>query len=226
MAKPSSQKKSAKTGAIAKSNRTKDGGVAVRRNGRPLSAAIRRQPCRVIGTLGYALHKIPGGRKTFIEYARIAALKNEYVACFVEVWDRLSGHEKVAIPLDQVCVESASITPGALLGAVAEAAFDWGADVSNLLAATCLPEVVEKSIQFAKRKDGIKDRLALMQHSAFVPMPKSSVNVNLRNFVAAQVGSGSGGGDNGRLPTFEESTMQLSEVIRATEDEKEDKQNG
>jgi hypothetical protein len=220
MAKSTVKKAAPKPGALAKSNRTKDSRVAARRHGRPLSAAIREPARRVIGTLGYALHKIPGGRKTFIEYARIAAEENEDVACFMEVWDALSLHEQIRIPLDQVCIESCSITPGELLGAVTAAAFDWGANISNLLAATYLPEVIDASAKYAKRKDGIKDRIAMMQHSGFVPMPRNSVNVNLKNYIAAkaEANAGSSGNDN-RLPSFEERTMQLSEVIRNTESE-------
>jgi hypothetical protein len=200
------------------------GAVEVRRGGGGLSSAIRRDKTafRSLGTLGYALHKIPGGRKTFIEYARLAADSNEQVSCFVSCWDSLSQREQVSIPLDQVCIESGAITPSELLGEVVKSAFQFGQDVSSLMAATCLPDVVDASIKFAKRESGIKDRIALMQHANFVPIPQKSGIPSIINKVYAVAQAKAEGGNSasssGGMPTFEDDSIEMSKIVRSSDE--------
>jgi hypothetical protein len=221
MAKAAARKSIKSSRALPASSSGETGAVAIRRKGTGLSSRIRRPRTapRSIGTLGYALHKIPGGRKTFIEYARIAAASSDKVRVFVECYEDLSTRERDGIPLDQICIESAAITPAELLGEVVKAAFEFGQDVSALMAATCLPEVVGASIREAKKARGFKDRQALMQHSGFVPIPKSSTPpANIRNIVMVNAQANAQGGNGSYLPTSEEETMELTRIVRSEED--------
>jgi len=164
-----------------------------------------------VGTFAYAMHRIDGGLATFLKYVRLGAPESETLQKFLSVWDGLSQNKQRKIPMEQLC-EAAGVTPSELLGEATEFAHKYNGDISNLIAAEFLPSIVQASVRAAQRPRGVDDRRMLMQHAGFVPISKGST-INIMNRIANQV---AGGGEG--LPSHEERTLGLAQVIRGDED--------
>jgi hypothetical protein len=116
--------------------------------------------------------------------------------------------------LEELC-EAVGLAPGRLLGKVAEAMYEFNADVSNLLAAVAHPDVVQASINRALQPKGVEDRKIQFLHSGFLPAPRGSVvNVHAQAAAFASVSSSAVGDEGTALPEFEEATVEGSKIVR------------
>ncbi len=158
------------------------------------------------GTLAYAASRIPGGKYTFLEYARMC--EENRIKALVHRWDNLSDSDRRRVSLEELC-EACGVQPCELVGAVAAAAFKFNADVSTLIAAIAHPKVVEASIDRALEAEGIDDRRMLFAHAGFIPSPRGPT-VNVLNMARAGVR----GRLDPNLPTFEEDMALTEAAIR------------
>jgi hypothetical protein len=142
-----------------------------------------------------------------MELARHAAEIDVKVAPIIEGWDSLSEEAKRRLDLDSLCKEL-KMDPFHFLAVVAESAMKYRDNASIIMAAISLPSVVQKSIDVALTDAGISDRKMLMQHSAFLPMPKGSTIVN--TFAANLQNNNEVNQHSSALPSFEK-TMDIIE---------------
>ena len=167
--------------------------------------AVHRVP--LFGTLAYAASRLPGGKRTFMEYARLC--EGEPIKALVCHWDRMSGYDQRRTSLEDLC-EVCGVEPHELVGAVAAAAFRWNADISTLIAAVAHPKVMEACVDRALQANGFRDREMFFKASGLLSTPAAS-SIRIFNTAAARLTTT--GAETG-LPAFEDSTNTFSEIIR------------
>jgi len=167
--------------------------------------AVHRSP--MFGTLAYVASRLPGGKHTFMEYARLC--ESERIKVLVGHWDSLSDYDQRRASLEDLC-EVCGVEPHELVGAVASAGYRWNADVSTLIAAVAHPQVTQACVERALQADGFRDREMLFKASGILPTPAAS-SIHILNTAAAKTTTT--GADSG-LPSFEEDVLTFSEIIR------------
>jgi hypothetical protein len=138
------------------------------------------------GSLGSVLSMLRGGQKTLINLVRIVAATSTEAALFISKYDALTARARKCdsrVSLEDLCKESGIEWPR-LVGWACEAAMATGQHIAAMNAALSLPDVVEKSIKYAKERKGTRDREMLFQHSRFIPVPSGST-ISILNQVAA-----------------------------------------
>lgn len=119
------------------------------------------------------LKKIGGRDKTF-EYLRSSddpdALK------IMEKLKTLPKKLQNLLSIEVLCAAS-GVPTKRVLGIVAEQAFGQSKLEGDLIAAAAHPRVVEKTVEEALKSSGDKEKKLLLQHSQFLPLPKSSTVV-------------------------------------------------
>lgn len=168
------------------------------------------------GTLTLATRKIAGGREQVISYIRMAAVDGDpHAAAFIHVWDDLKTWEQKLATLDDVCAAS-GVAPVKLVKAVVGTAYETGVDVANMVAAHAHPDIVEKSVEMAKKDDGIEDRKMLLQHHGFLPVNKgTSINIGVSASASAQAAAAASG--SGSVPSFlddVESVLEAKDLVQ------------
>jgi hypothetical protein len=143
-----------------------------------------------------------------MELARHAAEIDPKMQPIIEGWDDLSDEARRRLDLDSLCREL-KMDPFHFLAVVAESAMKYRDNASIIMAAISLPQVVQKSIDVALTDEGVSDRKMLMQHSAFLPMPKGSTIVN--TFSANLQNNNEVNSSATTLPSFEK-TMDIIEA--------------
>ena len=134
-------------------------------------------------TLSMALRGI--NREMFYAFIQMIALEADHPHHddAVKLWmifDSLAPTaQKQAIP-DDLCY-AAGVSPRIVVEMMAGIAFDHNLDVGNLLAALSHPEIVAKTIQIAKTREGSAERKMLLDHMGFLPQPKGVVMQFARN---------------------------------------------
>lgn len=187
------------------------------------AAGIRQQPgvkgpvlptTTARKTLEYAASKINGGKEAFIEYARMASNDVPEICAFLEIWDQQTKYVRQKWTLDQFA-HCANVPWPKLIGAVAAAAASYNADVSDLVAMTSMPEVIQASIDSAKDsgETSVRDRELLMKHGGFLPVPKGSV-INIANSAQANAASSASAGDGAGVPDFSDTILSSADVVR------------
>lgn len=176
------------------------------------------------GTLTYAISRIPGGKVTFLEYARLSV--NEKVKALLALWDGMNLKTKKDTSIESLC-DRVELPPVDLLKEVTGLAYEYNTDLSNFIAAVAQPRVVEAGIKKALKMDGVDDRRMLHQHSGFIPTPKGpSINIGVNaSAQAAAAAKNTVQGDESGLPDFETDVSRTVGVIRgddATETQNED----
>jgi hypothetical protein len=108
---------------------------------------------------------------------------------FLEYYDQgnLQDYHRKVLPIEAFCMIS-GMTPAHLLGVVVEAATIQGAQLGSLRAAVEFPNIVKKSVELAKTKEGVSDREFQLKHAGFLPMPKGS-QTNILVHATARTGS-------------------------------------
>jgi hypothetical protein len=183
-------------------------------------AMLMKMPFK--GNLSFAISKIPGGKHTFLEFARMS--ENAEVKNLVAKWDSLKIADKQKCSIDDLC-NAMGMRPLDLLKEVTGIAYEYNTDLSNFIAAVAQPRVVEAGIKKAMKPDGVDDRRMLHQHSGFIPSPKGpSITVNASAQAAAAAKTTVQGDDNG-LPDFEQSSRTTVSAIRGDESTNENTGN-
>ena len=158
---------------------------------------------RFKGTLAYTASRI-GGKDNFFDLVRQSARENQWLMPLIEKWDSISKSDRRYICIDDL-VSALDLSPGRVLGAVVETAFNDNLDVSRLIASVWHPQVVEASIEKALTPEGEADRRMLFQHSGFTPKSTGAV-VNVQANANSQAVAGANA-DRG-LPSFEDTVSE------------------
>ena len=169
-----------------------------------------RQPRQLLipGTLDHAFHLV-GGRSAAIEFTRLAALAGDnHLAEIITLYEELTPHQqKEANVLEQLCL-AVGLHPSEFFGRVSAAAYRRNYDVAAFAAAAAAPLVIEKSMKFAAKESGFKDRQMLLQVSNVLEPRGPLVQVN-QNSDNRQVHLNEG-------PSFEQLTAKVSEMLRGS----------
>lgn len=161
-------------------------------------------------TLELAASKIEGGKRAFVEYVRMAVDSTPELKPFMELWDSQTEYARARCTLDEMA-NLASVKPGALVAAAASSAYQFNADISDLMAMSALPDVVRSGIKVATGDSELsyKDREMLYKHARFIPTPAGSViNISNSNQAAANANAQAG------VMPFSDSVSALSGPIR------------
>jgi hypothetical protein len=166
------------------------------------------------GTLALQLRKVPGGRLTFIGFVQSAALNGSEIAQqFLYVFQRLTLQEQKQCSLDDVC-DASGVLPQDLVGIVCSEGVRMRIDISEMIRNAAQPDVVAAMVQSATRTDGdhadiaLKDRLALLQSSGFLPAPRgTTIHVAAQAHATAQAASATA---HPSVPRFADDMQTLS----------------
>lgn len=155
-------------------------------------------PSPDINALTFAIRYLPGGRKRFLEFVKLAALNGDPTA---EVWWKvfadLTPKQRRACNFDDVA-SAAGVKPSALLAAIVGHGMEAATDVGNLIAAALHPSVVAAAGKSALRIEGehasiaAEDRKQLLQARGMLPVPKgTSIHLHANASANAQAASAS-----------------------------------
>jgi hypothetical protein len=163
--------------------------------------------------VGALLKCVPGGwRKMFEMFAQLDLGPDDPRVRLILAWNTLSPKERAATTPEKLC-EMISISPGRLIGLLSETAYELEQSTSVLERAIHHQELVRKSVSFAKRRDGFKDREMLFKSSGFLPSPHGSTqNVNVSTIAAARAEATTP--RDLSLESMEEDTIELTSIIR------------
>lgn len=144
-----------------------------------------------------------------MQLARLASQIEPELAGIVETWENLTVPARKITTIESICVEK-NVDPGHFCGVVVEAAIKFRDNATYLIAALNMPEIIQQSVKFAKRPEGIRDREAFMKHSGFLPTPQGS-RVNILNQATANAAAQVEANVERGLPSFERSMSDLEE---------------
>jgi len=159
-----------------------------------------------------------GGRKTFLNLVRSTAQTDLDAARFISKYDALNSFSKQNVSLEDLCTE-ADIKWPQLVGWAFQAAATTGQHLAAMKAALALPDVVDKSIKFAKQKDGHRDRDFLYQHTGFTPVADGT-KISIVNQVAANAQAKNEGG--AAFVPFEQDVIDVAPDSKADDVLQED----
>lgn len=162
-----------------------------------------------MGPISSVCRYIKGGKQEFMRLAVMASQIEPELAGIVEVWEGLTIPAQNRTSIEEICLKR-DIDPGHFCGVVVEAAVKFRDNATILIAALNLPDVVQHSIQFAKNKEGFRDREALMKHAGFVPTPQGQ-RINILNQANAKAGAEAEANAERGLPTFERTISALDD---------------
>lgn len=166
--------------------------------------------------MALAVRYIEGGRQRFLEVVYQAAQNGDPDAVkWITVFADLRPYEQAKVSFDDICAAS-GVRPSDLMAIAVSTAMEFGEDVGNLVAASMHPKVVRQMAKSAMRIGGanaeiaLKDRIALMQHSRFLPIPRNaSMHVNVNASSSANAAAAAKATTEPSVPSFAEDMSSL-----------------
>jgi hypothetical protein len=122
------------------------------------------------------MKEIPGTPGLTYKVLRCSA--DPIAKSLIKLYDDLTPQERKVVTLDHL-VSAAAVEPQEVLKMIAGELYSYGSQVANMLAAASSPDVMRKSISFAKKKEGFHHARMILQTSGVAPVPKTQVT-NLR----------------------------------------------
>ena len=167
------------------------------------------------GPIGSLCNHIKGGKKQFMELARLAPQIEPGLARFVEAWDQLGGALQTNCDLDRLCIET-ELDPNHVMSVVAEAASKFQGNVSIIMAALTMPSIIEKGAKVALTTDGWRDRKMFYEHSHFIPVSQGTrIGIINRPSATAEVNTVDTTAGAGRgLPSHEETVGAADDALQ------------
>ena len=167
-----------------------------------------------INALSFTVRYLPGGRKTFLEFVKLAAQNGDQVAyAWWCVFADLPPGQRLQVNFDDVCA-AAGVKPSALIAGVVGHGMEAMTDMGNLVAAVFHPKVMEamgKSAVNLESEIGAKDRQAFLQARGFLPTPKgASIHVHANASANSQAASASSAEPS--VPKFASDLASLGDV--------------
>lgn len=163
-----------------------------------------------ISSLGQEIALIPGGMKQFMSWVRSASNWNKSLETLVDVFGQLPESQQNAIALEETC-KTLGIYVGEVFKEAVGVAYERKMNVAKLVASLAMPAVVAKNIKEAKKPEGVEDRKIFFQATGITPTPKGST-INIAQMAGAS--SMTTDGQPSGVPSFEDSVVTFSEVIR------------
>lgn len=165
-----------------------------------------------INALSFTIRYLPGGRKRFLEFVRLAAMNGDPSAtAWWMVYADLTPTHRQRASFDDVCTAS-GVKPAALLAGVVGHGMEAMADMGNLVAAAFHPEVVAAMGKSATNIDseiGAADRVAFLQARGFVPVPKGAA-IHLHANASANAAAAAAVAADPSVPKFSDDIASLS----------------
>lgn len=172
--------------------------------------------------LSLAIRYLEGGRNQFIEFVQMAVVNNEPAAvAWWTVYADLSPAERNIVSFDDVCL-AAGVRYTDFLPMIVKTVMEHSRDVANLIAALTHPKVVAKMSESAQRIDGDfaeiahKDRVAILQHHQFLPLPKG-VQVNVHASANAQAAAAAASEPS--VPSFTQALAAANSAKRGVQEQ-------
>lgn len=153
------------------------------------------------------------GIATLINLVRACGRTNPDAATFATLYDNKSAYlRKLTTPamLEDLCTEAGIPWPR-LVGWAFEAAASTGQHLAAMKAALALPSVVDKTIKFAKQKDGYRDRDFLYRSTGFLPSPSGGISII--NNLAANAQARNIAVDGEMFTPFERDIVEITGVM-------------
>lgn len=164
-------------------------------------------PTTFPGPISEVSKHILGGKKTFMEMARLAPELEPQLKRVVDEWDRLPPVGRKYKSIDQLC-QIKGVDPIHFIAVVGEAAMRFRDNAQILIAALSAPAVVERLAKEAVKPDKVEDRRMFLQHTGFLPTPRG-VEVRMSQ-IAQQVNTDV----DGDFPRVEDTIFETDEIAR------------
>jgi hypothetical protein len=155
-----------------------------------------------------------GGKRAFMELAKMAPQIEPALAALIEDWERLNYTVKRAANLDDMC-KLRGIDPAHFLSVVGEAAMKFRDDASIIITAMNMPKIVSRSVKQALNPEGVDDKRMIFQHANFIPTSKVGTEVNVLNQAAAKAEVNLT--SKSTLESFEKTVRAADELIHERE---------
>ncbi len=176
----------------------------------------RRGPRMPKTYLTMVLHElVVDGKKTWRNcwhFAKIGADAGQpEMMRVMETWNGLRVKERERMTPEEV-LEIAGVDPRDFAAEVFREYLTMATDASNLIEAANRPAIVKAAIDFAKKKDGWRDREMLFKHSSFLPQKSGGgihVNANSSSEVKSAVVL------PGEIASMESENVRMTRVLKA-----------
>ncbi len=172
---------------------------------------------KTFGPIEEICRKIVGGKKTFMELARLAPELEPALKRVVEEWEHFGRGLRTYRGIEHLC-QSKGVDPIHFIAVVGEAAIRFRDNSQILIAAMNTPAVVDRLCKEAVKPDRPEYTRMFLQHTGFLPTPRGT-EIRMNQYAAqAQVNTSV----DGDLPTVEEAIFEFDEIVRKkVEPEKE-----
>lgn len=171
-------------------------------DGRKVPTDLPSMP--TVNALSFTTRYLPGGRTTFLEFVKLAAINgDESALAWWTVYADLPPAARKKANFDDVCTAS-GIKPSALMAAVVGHGMEAMTDMGNLVASVFHPKVMQAMGESAIRKDseiGAEDRKNFLQGRGFLPTPKGA-SIHLHANASANAQAASAASADPSVPKF------------------------
>ena len=154
---------------------------------KPVTSSPAKYRGRPPGTVSYVAAYLPGGKGTFMEYARWS--DDPKVQTLLQLWDDLGEERQRGQNLDALCQE-VGIPGPELVGIVAANAMVHNRHAAAILAAVSVPSIVQTNIDEAKKAEGYLDRKMFLEHTGILPT-RGGIAINNQILNASGIMAGS-----------------------------------
>lgn len=172
--------------------------------------------------LSGALRELPGGWRALITLFR--AVKPEPEDDRAKV---LAAYEEMIVTQatrPEEIADAAGISHAHLLGLVSETLYELQLPTAHIIRNSNFGELMKKTVVFAKRQDGFKDREMLFKGLGEVPLPQGATIINHPTAIAGASSRAAAlaASDGGELtatdaPGMEDDTLRFTDLIREEE---------
>ena len=149
---------------------------------------------------------------TFAKFA--AESGDEDMQKVIECYEALKPKERQTVTPEYVC-DLSGVNPNDFAAEVFREYLRYSGDAANLIEAASRPEIVRRSVQIAKTKDGHRDRKMLFEHSGFLP-PKTGGGIHV-NATANSNNRSATFVQAPELPSMESDTLRFTRVLKNTD---------
>jgi len=137
---------------------------------------IRRYGRPEPDTLEFVFRNARVSKRRVMEELAPHALEFEpRLAPAVKRWVDLSPWQRRFVTLDDLA-DGAGLTRGEFFAAIAQASFEFTSNITDLIVAAALPDMVATSVRRALMPEGFEDRIALLAHAGFFENATSNVS--------------------------------------------------
>lgn len=165
-----------------------------------------------VNALSFTVRYLPGGRKRFLEFVKLAASNGDPAAtAWWMVYADLTPTHRSRCSFDDVCAAS-GVKPSALLAGVVGHGMEAMTDMGNLVAAAFHPEVIAamgKSALNLESETGADDRRLFLQGRGFLPTPKGA-SIHLHANASANAQAAAVNAADPSVPKFSRDIASLS----------------